>query len=159
MASYLFTRQRAQRAPTDGLCNFTAPLTPTSSSGLMFYVKTLPALSRTGAEIPFRRLTLLCSRGQRFSGPGAPPRPEQRDDARRRAAALHDSARSQCPRQPGRGVTHSTGAAANELSVDFDQTREAYKSKDSIELLRSLVVFKLCSYDFLVEKNKEVMKR
>ncbi|KAJ3604745.1 hypothetical protein NHX12_029484 [Muraenolepis orangiensis] len=44
-----------------------------------------------------------------------------------------------------------------QVSVDFEQTREAYRSKDSLELLRSLVVFKLCSYDILVDKNKEIM--
>uniref|UniRef100_A0AAX7TED8 Proline dehydrogenase n=1 Tax=Astatotilapia calliptera TaxID=8154 RepID=A0AAX7TED8_ASTCA len=50
----------------------------------------------------------------------------------------------------GRRREGTAAAAANEISVDFEQTREAYKSKDSLELLRSLVVFKLCSYDFLV---------
>ncbi|XP_026198018.1 proline dehydrogenase 1, mitochondrial [Anabas testudineus] len=120
----------------------------------MFYVRTVPALSRTGAEIPFKRLTLLSSRGRRSGAPGAAPRTERRGDAGRRAAALHDSARS---RQPGRREAESTGTAADEVSVDFDQTREAYKSKGSLELLRSLVVFKLCSYDFLVDKNKEIM--
>lgn len=44
----------------------------------------------------------------------------------------------------------------NKISIDFELTREAYKSKDTLELLRSLVVFKLCSYDILVDKNKEV---
>lgn len=42
------------------------------------------------------------------------------------------------------------------ISIDFDNTQEAYKSKDTLELLRSLLVFKLCSFDFLVDKNKEV---
>ncbi|KAI4886379.1 hypothetical protein NFI96_017696 [Prochilodus magdalenae] len=41
------------------------------------------------------------------------------------------------------------------IRVDFDNTREAYKSKDSLELLRSLLVFKLCTFDFLVDRNKE----
>lgn len=60
-------------------------------------------------------------------------------------------AQSECAAgQPGR-----TGPGV--VSVSFDQTREAYKSKDSVELLRSLVVFKLCSYDFLVDRNQEVM--
>ncbi|KAM6943954.1 LOW QUALITY PROTEIN: proline dehydrogenase 1, mitochondrial [Lycodopsis pacificus] len=55
------------------------------------------------------------------------------------------------------GTTSTSTSAANEISVDFDQTQGAYKSKDSLELLRSLVVFKLCSYDFLVEKYTEIM--
>lgn len=62
-----------------------------------------------------------------------------------------------CLGEEGEGT--AAAAAANEISVDFEQTREAYKSKDSLELLRSLVVFKLCSYDFLVDTNKEVMRR
>ncbi|KAL0194025.1 hypothetical protein M9458_012321, partial [Cirrhinus mrigala] len=44
---------------------------------------------------------------------------------------------------------------SNKISIDFEQTKEAYKSKDTLELLRSLVVFKLCSYDILVDNNKE----
>lgn len=43
------------------------------------------------------------------------------------------------------------------VSVDFDNTHEAYRSKDSLELLRSLLVFKLCTFDYLVDKNKELM--
>uniref|UniRef100_A0A8C1L1B9 Proline dehydrogenase n=2 Tax=Cyprinus carpio TaxID=7962 RepID=A0A8C1L1B9_CYPCA len=43
------------------------------------------------------------------------------------------------------------------ISIDFDNTQEAYKSKDMMELLRSLLVFKLCTIDFLVDKNKELM--
>uniref|UniRef100_A0A671QH16 Proline dehydrogenase n=1 Tax=Sinocyclocheilus anshuiensis TaxID=1608454 RepID=A0A671QH16_9TELE len=43
------------------------------------------------------------------------------------------------------------------ISIDFDNTQEAYKSKDTLELLRSLLVFKLCTFDFLVDKNKELM--
>uniref|UniRef100_A0A8D0ARD7 Proline dehydrogenase n=1 Tax=Sander lucioperca TaxID=283035 RepID=A0A8D0ARD7_SANLU len=72
--------------------------------------------------------------------------------------AQHDSVNMEFPGQPGRGGRDgtTTTAAANEVSVDFDQAQGAYKSKDSLELLRSLVVFKLCSYDFLVDKNKEV---
>uniref|UniRef100_A0A8C7ZIV2 Proline dehydrogenase n=1 Tax=Oryzias sinensis TaxID=183150 RepID=A0A8C7ZIV2_9TELE len=51
------------------------------------------------------------------------------------------------PRSPGTaGRTRSTSG----ISVDFTETREAYKSKESLELLRSLVVLKLCSYDFLL---------
>uniref|UniRef100_A0A671QR10 Proline dehydrogenase n=1 Tax=Sinocyclocheilus anshuiensis TaxID=1608454 RepID=A0A671QR10_9TELE len=46
---------------------------------------------------------------------------------------------------------------SNKIAIDFEQTKEAYKSKDTLELLRSLVVFKLCSYDILVDKNKEIM--
>uniref|UniRef100_A0A8C4HY33 Proline dehydrogenase n=1 Tax=Dicentrarchus labrax TaxID=13489 RepID=A0A8C4HY33_DICLA len=46
----------------------------------------------------------------------------------------------------------------NKIHVDFDNTQEAYRSKGNIELLRSLLVFKLCTIDVLVEKNKELME-
>ncbi|KAM9360227.1 proline dehydrogenase 1, mitochondrial [Symphorus nematophorus] len=129
----------------------------------MFHIKTVPALTRAGADIPFKRL--LSSRRLRstFTSTSG-TQTERRDGASSSSSssrscddgAQHDSARLECPGQPGRGE-RDAAAAANEISVDFDQTREAYKSKDSLELLRSLVVFKLCSYDFLVDKNKEVM--
>ena len=59
--------------------------------------------------------------------------------------------------RPSRGGRGDARRAAG-VSVDFEQTREAYRSKDSLELLRSLVVFKLCSYDILVDKNQEVIR-
>lgn len=59
------------------------------------------------------------------------------------------------PLRPGEARTESA-AGRGVVSVSFEQTREAYKSKESLELLRSLLVFKLCSYDFLVERNQEV---
>lgn len=49
-----------------------------------------------------------------------------------------------------------TDTPLSKIHIDFDNTKEAYRSKDNIELLRSLLVFKLCTFDFLVEKNKEV---
>ncbi|XP_040899185.1 proline dehydrogenase 1, mitochondrial [Toxotes jaculatrix] len=123
----------------------------------MFYVKTAPALTRAGAQIPCK--WLLSSRRLRSTVSSTSARQtEQRDHVSSRGGAQHDSARSECPGQPSRGGRDGTKtAAANEISVDFDLTQEAYKSKDSLELLRSLVVFKLCSYDVLVDKNKEIM--
>ncbi|XP_024130684.1 proline dehydrogenase 1, mitochondrial [Oryzias melastigma] len=58
-------------------------------------------------------------------------------------------------RSGGRGPARSRSPST--ISVDFTETRGAYKSKDSLELLRSLVVLKLCSYDVMVEKNQEIM--
>ncbi|XP_056259391.1 proline dehydrogenase 1, mitochondrial [Seriola aureovittata] len=46
----------------------------------------------------------------------------------------------------------------NKIHIDFDNTQEAYKSKGNIDLLRSLLVFKLCTIDLLVEKNSELME-
>ncbi|KAI7813060.1 putative proline dehydrogenase 1, partial [Triplophysa rosa] len=48
-------------------------------------------------------------------------------------------------------------SSSNNISIDFEQTKDAYQSKDTLELLRSLFVFKLCSYDILVDRNKEIM--
>ncbi|XP_031711510.1 proline dehydrogenase 1, mitochondrial isoform X1 [Anarrhichthys ocellatus] len=45
----------------------------------------------------------------------------------------------------------------NKIHVDFNNTQEAYRSKGNMELLRSMLVFKLCTIDILVEKNKELM--
>lgn len=56
-------------------------------------------------------------------------------------------------------ISQSRKAAQAPLSkthIDFENTQEAYKSKGNIELLRSLLVFKLCTFDILVDKNKEV---
>uniref|UniRef100_A0A8C8INP7 Proline dehydrogenase n=1 Tax=Oncorhynchus tshawytscha TaxID=74940 RepID=A0A8C8INP7_ONCTS len=52
---------------------------------------------------------------------------------------------------------NNTDAQTRKIAIDFDNTHEAYKSKDNIELLRSLLVFKLCTFDLLVDKNKELM--
>lgn len=52
-----------------------------------------------------------------------------------------------------------TKTPLHKIDIDFDNTQEAYRSKGNIELLRSLLVFKLCTIDFLVEKNKEVSSR
>lgn len=38
----------------------------------------------------------------------------------------------------------------------FDDAESAYQSKTSWEIVRALAIFRLCSYDFLVSKNKEV---
>ncbi|XP_076020018.1 proline dehydrogenase 1, mitochondrial [Genypterus blacodes] len=53
-----------------------------------------------------------------------------------------------------KGASDSRGC---KIDIDFNNTEEAYKSKDNVELLRSLLVFKLCTFDFLVDKNKELM--
>uniref|UniRef100_A0A8C5LPR6 Proline dehydrogenase n=1 Tax=Leptobrachium leishanense TaxID=445787 RepID=A0A8C5LPR6_9ANUR len=42
-------------------------------------------------------------------------------------------------------------------SIHFENTQEAYKSKNTWELMRSLIVFWLCSLDTLVDKNQQVL--
>lgn len=41
-------------------------------------------------------------------------------------------------------------------SFTFDDPKQAFGSKTTVELLRAILVFKLCSVNLLVEKNKEV---
>ena len=38
----------------------------------------------------------------------------------------------------------------------FDDGNNAYRSKTSWEIVRALAVFRLCSFDFLVNRNKQV---
>ncbi|XP_051888232.1 proline dehydrogenase 1, mitochondrial-like [Pristis pectinata] len=40
---------------------------------------------------------------------------------------------------------------------DFSNYREAYRNKNSAELVRSLLVFRLCSYDILVNRHRELI--
>lgn len=96
----------------------------------MFHVRTAPSLTRTGVRHLFRSTSSSVSAARAQDAPLTELDPD-------------------CPGS-------SSSSRIEEISVDFEQTQEAYKSKDSLELLRSLVVFKLCSYDILVEKNKEI---
>ncbi|KAM8866116.1 proline dehydrogenase 1, mitochondrial [Synchiropus picturatus] len=116
----------------------------TSSSAAfstMFGVRTAPVLAGAALDA---RLTRLLTRRTARSSVGS-----------HTVTQALDSAGARCSEQPR--SARPTGTRTNEGIVDFDQTREAYKSKESWELLRSLLVFKLCSYDVLVDKNKEIM--
>ncbi|KAG7490518.1 proline dehydrogenase 1, mitochondrial-like [Solea senegalensis] len=124
----------------------------------MFSVKAARALTRPGVDIPRTWLLIrwrLCFTARSHT--------ERRDRVSSRSHTQRDSARLDCPKQPGSESRNlstsstSTTTAPNEISVDFDLTRESYKSKDSLELLRGLVVFKVCSYDIMVDKNQEIM--
>ncbi|XP_028317933.1 proline dehydrogenase 1, mitochondrial [Gouania willdenowi] len=69
----------------------------------------------------------------------------------------------QCPVMetvPTELISPSSSAAhapLHKIHIDFDNTQEAYRSKGNMELLRSLLVFNLCTIDLLVDKNKELM--
>ncbi|KAM4054077.1 proline dehydrogenase 1, mitochondrial isoform 1-T1 [Anomaloglossus baeobatrachus] len=54
-----------------------------------------------------------------------------------------------------RNVPHKPCPAA---TMSFDNTQEAYKSKATWELLRSMVVFWLCSVDALVDRNQQILQ-
>ncbi|XP_073529396.1 proline dehydrogenase 1, mitochondrial [Phyllobates terribilis] len=43
-------------------------------------------------------------------------------------------------------------------TMSFENTQEAYKSKATWELLRSMVVFWLCSIDALVDRNQQILQ-
>ncbi|XP_047236638.1 proline dehydrogenase 1, mitochondrial [Girardinichthys multiradiatus] len=124
----------------------------------MFCVKTVPASTWANAVNHFRRL-LSNRRLRSIVTSSSTNRPEKADHARTRSGVQRASARLQSPGECGRAERDRTisSSAANKFSVDFERGQEAYRSKDSLELLRSLVVLKLCSYDFLVDNNKEIM--
>ena len=42
------------------------------------------------------------------------------------------------------------------VDLSFNNAEEAYRSKSNFEIIRSLLVFNLCSVKFLVDNNKEV---
>ncbi|CAL8347439.1 unnamed protein product [Lota lota] len=107
---------------------------------MSYVVKTVPGLARTGLNLAptFKRLNARLGSSIAATGP-------QRDNERPKQPRERAS-------RPRRG-----GAGPADTSVDFEQTQEAYKSKDSLELLRSVLVLKLCSYGILVDKNKEIM--
>ncbi|GFT33109.1 uncharacterized protein TNCV_1264711 [Trichonephila clavipes] len=46
----------------------------------------------------------------------------------------------------------------DELDLSFENTKDAYKSKSTWELIRALTVLKLSTFDFLVENNQKVNK-
>ena len=47
----------------------------------------------------------------------------------------------------------------DELDLSFNDARQAYRSKSTLEIMRAWVVFKLCSINALVENNEKVSVR
>ncbi|XP_055511845.1 proline dehydrogenase 1, mitochondrial-like isoform X2 [Leucoraja erinacea] len=79
--------------------------------------------------------------------------PKQKEEA---AAADNAEARARGQAQRRlRDVPRPPPAPAR--MPDFSNSREAYRSKTSAQLLRSLLVFRLCSYDLLVDRHKELI--
>ncbi|XP_061586513.1 proline dehydrogenase 1, mitochondrial isoform X2 [Cololabis saira] len=131
----------------------------------MFTLRAGSSLARAGADLRWKRC-LPSRRLRSTAGSCSATTPPGSDGSL--GGPLNASARPRPPGEPGepaepaelgaaRGPSDAFTPPVNALSVDFEETQEAFKSKDSLELLRSLVVFKLCSYDFLVDKNKEIM--
>ncbi|KAJ8415312.1 hypothetical protein AAFF_G00422920 [Aldrovandia affinis] len=116
----------------------------------MSYAKIAPTFARASSEINVRRLTVYTGRRLRSTVASTQRKDEQNDGT---CTVPVEAAKVDIISQ-----TKNTNASqTSKIAIDFDNTKEAYKSKDTIELLRSLLVFKLCSYDFLVDKNKELM--
>ena len=55
-----------------------------------------------------------------------------------------------------RATPAEDGTMSSGLDLAFCDSREAYKSKTTIEVARALLVFKLCQFDSLVTYNREV---
>ncbi|XP_030848185.1 proline dehydrogenase 1, mitochondrial [Strongylocentrotus purpuratus] len=54
---------------------------------------------------------------------------------------------------------HEAGAGPSPRSLDlsFSESEIAYRSKTTLELMRSVMVLKLCQFDFLVKYNKQLL--
>uniref|UniRef100_A0AAY4CJ68 Proline dehydrogenase n=1 Tax=Denticeps clupeoides TaxID=299321 RepID=A0AAY4CJ68_9TELE len=107
------------------------------------------------ARAHFGRVFATRSAQERFRSTAASRRRAAEDEAAEQppCALLQESAQGDVIRQ----TRSSAEPASGRISINFDNTVEAYRSKKNWELLRSLLVFKLCSLDFLVDKNKEIM--
>ena len=69
--------------------------------------------------------------------------------------------RNQQPSQTIRVFSSSSTIAKkpivdNETPLDFEDFEKAFRAKSTREIVRALMVYKLCSFDFLVERNKTV---
>lgn len=60
---------------------------------------------------------------------------------------------SQCGKAP-----LSQAVKKVEVDLTFEDSKEAFKSKTTGELIRAYVVLKCCTYDFLVKNNAEVSR-
>jgi len=55
---------------------------------------------------------------------------------------------------------HSVSSRTSDnLELNFDDYRTAFKSKSTLGLLRALTVYNLCSVKYLVDNNDVIMKR
>ncbi|KAL0267260.1 UNVERIFIED_CONTAM: hypothetical protein PYX00_009582 [Menopon gallinae] len=54
--------------------------------------------------------------------------------------------------------TETKSPPRDELDLSFNDSEAAFKSKTTGEILRAVIVYQLCSIDFLVEYNMEIMK-
>ncbi|MFH4979261.1 hypothetical protein AB6A40_005970 [Gnathostoma spinigerum] len=52
---------------------------------------------------------------------------------------------------------NSVGNTVHRVDLSFENAQEAFKSKSNFELLRGIIVLRLCSLDFLVKNNASIM--
>ncbi|KPP66859.1 proline dehydrogenase 1, mitochondrial-like [Scleropages formosus] len=133
----------------------------------MSYVKLTPAFAKAAGSRSLNRLA--SSRGRRLRCTAtstrrarAPAEQERQQQQQQRGepscAVLKESAQLELITEGRRvGAGDARRRPESIAMIDFENTKEAYKSKSTLELLRSLLVFKLCSYDLLVDRNKELM--
>ncbi|KAG9266039.1 proline dehydrogenase 1, mitochondrial-like [Astyanax mexicanus] len=115
----------------------------------MSYTRVLPSLARLKCE----NLVSLKLAARRCRSTAASRRPQDEKPEEARLEPACTLLEKPCDVDLIKAHPDRTTA----ISVDFDNTHEAYRSKDTLELLRSLLVFKLCTFDYLVDKNKELM--
>lgn len=53
-------------------------------------------------------------------------------------------------------VCSGTGIDSKEDIISFNDGKSAYRSKTTFEIFRALLVFRLCSFNFLVDNNLKV---
>ncbi|MBN3315678.1 PROD dehydrogenase, partial [Atractosteus spatula] len=122
----------------------------------MSYANLIPAFSKAVSSISLSRAASVSSSLRNRStvaSPQSEPKPDGDNGAdptrgviKRKAAQVDHILQT----EDARSEPHP------ETVIDFENTKEAYKSKDTLELLRSLLVFKVCTYDVVVDRNKEL---
>jgi len=54
------------------------------------------------------------------------------------------------------GIVTNSDNNKPKLDLTFEDSKTAFKSKTTLELMRGLLVFQLCSINFLIENQKPV---
>ncbi|XP_048874707.1 proline dehydrogenase 1, mitochondrial [Brienomyrus brachyistius] len=117
----------------------------------MYYARLVPAFSKAGIQ------SIAVSSGRRLRSTVASKRRDPVGEEQPSEPTCTVVKKATQVDLISQTSTATQDVRISSISVDFENTNEAYKSKDTLELLRSLLVFKLCSYDFLVDRNKELM--
>ncbi|XP_029475814.1 proline dehydrogenase 1, mitochondrial-like [Rhinatrema bivittatum] len=106
--------------------------------------RTLALAVRVAAPVPRRLQSSLAPQPRR--SPESEAGPEQLKPRVARTQVEHVQRAEKMPQSPCPATT-----------IRFQDPREAYRSKATWELLRSLLVFRLCTYNVLVDHNQQLM--